>query len=308
MVSTDKTMYDNLLEKWVDDDFGILSSTARWSKAESHDSLVVDKKRNIFYWNSQNISGGPLDYLMKVRGLPFKEATAFLKQFGQNETIGYTIREFDKKDVIVYPKLVNTFWENGKNNRDYWYARTFTDETINRFQLGYNNEWFMLPLFMDNALRNFQMRRDSPNKQIKNWYKGVGPVLFSDEQLKYTTEVYLTEGPTDAIILSQHGLPAVSQTGGSENWADEWFPYFITQKTIYITYDNDSAGEKGARVVAKKLGIFRCRIYTFKGMDIGYDPVDFFKDGGTVSQFKDLIEEKSKYIFELPNQQRFKRE
>jgi DNA primase len=117
--------------------------------------------------------------------------------------------------------------------------------------------------------------------------------------LKYTTEVFLTEGPTDAIVLSQNGLPAVSQTGGSENWTDDWFPYFITQKRIYIVYDNDDAGKKGAVATAKKLGIFKCRLYNFDGMDKGYDPVDFFKDGGTKEQFVNLITEQAKYTFEL---------
>ena len=293
------SMYNNLLEKWVEEDFGLTSSTFRWSKAEEHDSLVVDKEKNLFYWNSKDIKGGPLDYLIKVRHMPFKEATAYLKLIGQEDTVGYTVKAFDKADVVVYPKLVNLFWENGKNNREYWYDRTFTDEIINRFQLGYDNEWYIIPIFVDNALRNFQMRRDSPSKQIKNWYKGVGPLLFSDYQLKYTTEVYLTEGPTDAIVLSQHGIPAVSQTGGSENWFAEWFPYFITQKHIHIVYDNDDAGKNGALSVAQKLGIYKCRIYTFDGMDKGYDPVDFFKDGGTKEQFISMVNENEKYIFEL---------
>jgi DNA primase len=292
-------MADNLLEKWVEEDFGLSSSTFRWSKSETHSSLVVDKERNLFYWNSQDIKGGPLDYLMRIRGMSFKDATAFLKQFGGGDTIGYTVKEFGREDIIVYPKLVNVFWENGKNNREYWYNRTITDETINRFQLGYNNDWYTIPVFMDNALRNIQLRRDLPNKQIKYWYRGTGPILFADDQLKYTTEVFLTEGPTDAIILAQHGIPAVSQTGGSENWLTEWFPYFISQKSIHIVYDNDDAGNKGARTVAKKLGIYRCRIYTFNGLDKGYDPVDFFRDGGTKEQFVNLINEREKYTFEL---------
>lgn len=292
-------MIDTILERLVEEDFGIASSTLRWSKSEDHSSLVVDKEKNLFYWNSRGIVGGPLDYLMKVRGMPFKEAKSYLKHLGYGDTVIYTINEHDKEDVIVYPKLVSAFWENGKENRTYWYDRKFTDITIDRFQLGYYDGWYTIPLFMNNVLRNFQKRRDVPKKEIKNWYRGVGPVLFQDEVLRYTDKVYLTEGPTDAIALLQQGIPAVSQTGGSENWQNDWFPNFVTQKEIFIVYDNDPAGVNGAKVVSKKLGIYRSRIYTFDNMDKGYDPVDFFRDGGTKEEFLTLIDEKAKYIYEI---------
>lgn len=292
-------MSDTILERLVEEDFGLSHSTARWSKAGDHDSLVVDKDKNLFYWNSKNIIGGPLDYLMKVRGMPFKEAKNFLKHLGYGDTVIYTIKENEKEDIVVYPKLVTAFWENGKDNREYWYNRKFTDLTIDRFQLGYNNEWYTIPVFMDNVLRNFQIRRDKPNKQIKNWYRHVGPLLFQDEVLKYTDKVYLTEGPTDAIALLQQGIPAVSQTAGSENFTNDWFPYFVTQKEIFIVFDNDSAGKFGAKKVAEKLGIYRCRLYNFDDMDKGYDPVDFFRDGGTKEEFLSLVDEKAKHTYEL---------
>src|SRR5690606_9422114 len=117
----------------------------------------------------------------------------------------------------VLPKLVEVFWHNGKleGNRDYWYHRGFTDQTIDRFQLGWYDGWSTLPIFMDGAFRNFQIRRDIPEKRIKNWYSGVGPLLFNSDILKVSSEVVITEGPTSAIRLVQEGIPCLSHTGGA---------------------------------------------------------------------------------------------
>lgn len=43
----------------------------RWQGVE-HDSLVVSG--NMFSWNSRNVKGNTLDYLMKIENVPFKEA------------------------------------------------------------------------------------------------------------------------------------------------------------------------------------------------------------------------------------------
>jgi twinkle protein len=97
----------------------------------------------------------------------------------------------------------------------------------------------------------------------------------------------------------QQGLPAVCSDSGSGNWLPEWFFRFIRCKETIVVFDNDDAGEKGSRNIAKALGEYRTKIYNSWEFDKGYSPAYFFRDGGTASQFKDLISEKAKYIFEL---------
>lgn len=292
-------MNQGILESIISEDYELIGG-GRWWHAQEHDSLVVDAEKQIFYWNSKGIVGDAYTWLVKIKGFTPEEARRFLKTFDNyyGEFI-HIVKGKEDKDIIVYPNLVDIFWSNGLVNRyrDYWYNRNFTDETINRFKLGYYNEWFTIPIFQDGLFKNFQCRRDVPNKAIKSWYKGIGPLLFNSDILKFTDSVYICEGPTDAISLSQHGLMAISNTAGSETWLDSWFKYFIHQKKIYIIYDNDDAGNFGAKKVAKKLGELRCKIYTFKGYRKGYDANDFFLDGAR-DEFVNLVEERSKYVFE----------
>jgi len=298
-----------LLLQMVDEDFGARqSSQGRWAKGIEHDSLVVDVNKGIFFFNSRGVVGDPLVYLMEIRGMKFSDAKEYLHQYDYSGTHVYTVKS-NKKDVVVYPKLVDVFFELGKNKRQYLYDRGITDHTIDRFQLGFYNEWTMIPFFVDGSFRNFQMRRDIPTKTFKKYYDGVGPLLFNSDILKFSDKVFITEGPIDALALSQEGFPAIS-TDMSGNMLPEWYSYFVNQKEIFILFDNDSAGTVEACRVAKVLGTERCKIYNFWDYEKeGYDPVDYFKEGRDRDDLLEMIYHNSKYCYQLDtkNDSKYKR-
>ena len=289
-----------ILEALISEDFGLVNIESNFPKSEEHNSLVLDKRKGIFFWNSMDIVGDPLVYLTRVRKLSFNDAKEFLRNFEYSGTHVYTIKGYEE-DVIVYPELVETFYRLGKldKRRDYLYRRGLTDETIDRFQIGWYNDFTMIPFFINGTFRNFQMRKDIPNKRIKSYYKGVGPLLFNSDILKLVSVVFIVEGPLDALILLQHGIPAISTNSGGVV-APEWHDKFVDQQTIYLVMDNDDAGRKEAKRTAKNLGTTRCRIYTFQDYEqIGFDPIDYFLDGNTDKDFLKLIEEKSEWLWEL---------
>lgn len=290
------------LEELISQDYE-LEGHGNWLRAKDHDSLVIDVKKQLFYWNSQGISGDSFIWLTKIKGFSYDAAKEFLKKNDQKTLYSFIHNVQNLQEVVVYPKLVDVFFEEGLNNRDYWYRRGISDTTIHRFRLGHHDGWFTIPFYQDGLFRDFQMRRDIPSKQIKHYYKGIGRLLFNSDILRITDTVFICEGPTDCLRLIQEGLPAVSHNAGSEGWDDNWFKYFISQKEIIIVYDNDKAGVNGAKIVAQNLGSLRSRIYTFDGFEPKYDIVDFFNDGGKINEFKDLICNESKYIFELPGKE-----
>ncbi len=287
----------SLLEELIGEDYKVIGSDGRWAKTEEHSSLVIDREKDIFFWNSKGIVGDAFIYLTKVRGMPVHAAREFLRAKDYKATYIFTFT--DKADVVALPELVTIFWENGKDNREYWYHRGLTDDTINRFQLGYYEGWYTLPIFIDNTFRNFQLRKDNP-KTIRPWYRGVGPLLFNADIMKLTDIIYITEGPVDAILLNQYGIPAISHTAGADGWNKEWFKYFINQKKIYLVYDNDDAGRNGAKKVAKELGVYRTKIYTFEGLKDKCDVVEYFRSNlGDQDDLKIDIRDRSKFEFEI---------
>jgi len=283
------------LEILLSEDFTLLNPDKRFSKTLQHSSLVLDREKNIFYWNSRNIIGNAFTYLTKVRGYDKERALETLKEHNDNTWL-YACDNSVKVDVelpVQYSPLVEIFYEYGKKFGNYWHTkRGYTDDTIAEFKLGFTGRWYTIPIFENGQFVNFQARIENP-KIIKHWYVGVGPHSFNFSILKLTDWVVITEGPVDAIILRQNDIPAVSQTGGAGYWDRNWNPLFSRKKRIYIVYDNDEAGKFYAQKVAQQWG--RAKYYNLDEYPYKYDITDYFKDGGMRKDFISLLEEKSKY-------------
>jgi len=288
-------MVDSLLEKVIGLDYKLKGGGQRWRNTEQHSSLVLDLQEGAFFWNSRGISGRPIDYLTKVKGLSRKQAEELI-----NDLSGISSVSKPHKGEISTPneKLVKVFWENGKNDRDYWYRRCLKDSTIDSFRLGKYDSFFTIPIYYKDNFINFQCRKDTPKKVILPWYRGVGTLLFNSSILQLVDKVFITEGPVDAILLNQNGFPAISHTGGSTGFPTKTFSDFSRCNIIYYVADNDVAGLNGARLVANCLGTQRVKIILFGNGIEKYDSVDFFRDGHGVDDFEKLIDN-SKFIFEI---------
>lgn len=56
----------------------IIQVNHHYYRHEHHDSLVIDTRKNYFHWNSQNVSGGVIQYLMAVKGMSKAKALAYV--------------------------------------------------------------------------------------------------------------------------------------------------------------------------------------------------------------------------------------
>lgn len=293
-------MNNGLLQVLVEEDSGYVKEGRNWGRSEKHSSLVVNEEKQVWYWNSEQTGGGVLDYLVKVRGLTKKAAAEIVSIRGK---ILSGFIEENQKVVYghAYEKMVNAFWSLGKSHREYWYERKLTDKTIDRYRLGYIDGWYTIPLYIGERFVNFQCRRDFPDKRIRMWYKlpDWKPVMLNPELLQLVDRVYITESPTDAILLNQEGIPTVSHTGGSGYWNPEWNVLFNRIEKIYYIADNDRPGILASERIAKSLGLYRTYIYRFEDEEKGYDAGDYFKAGGNAKELKSLVEGESKLLFEI---------
>lgn len=292
------------LEELIGEDY-LITGSGRYLRTREHDSLVIDTKEQIFYWNSKAIFGTAFDWLTKVKGVSRETAAKRLKQaisVFDSATIKKesSIEQNDKP--VPFADLVDIFYERGKNNKDYWLNyRGYTEETIENFKLGFSGWCYTIPVYVDGIFRNFQCRIMEPKASF-SWYKNTGPLPFHFSVLRFNDWVVLTEGPPDAIMLTQNGIPALSHTGAAGYWNNEWINYFITKKLIYVVYDNDEAGKYGSKKVSEALGIGRTKIYNMWDFPDKYDITDYFKNGGTREEFLNILKKKSKFGFQLGEQ------
>jgi replicative DNA helicase len=87
----------------------------------------------------------------------------------------------------------------------------------------------------------------------------------------------------------------VSGTTGAESFDPEWIDQLQAVKKIYLAFDPDEPGQKGARKLAKRLGYARTYNIT---LSEGKDVNEFFREGGAEWDFMSLMD--NARLYDLP--------
>lgn len=180
--------------------------------------------------------------------------------------------------------------------------RNLIKETIKKFQLGWDEKKrnITIPVFDEkDNLVNIRHRRDpAKSSGTKMWNeKGGKAAIFNIQALLDKPDfVVVSEGEFDAMIAEQNGFPTVTGTAGASTFKKDWVDLFDGIETIYICYDTDKAGIKGAREAAK-LFDKRAKIVTLPSE--GKEKVDitdyFGKFGHTKEDFQKLLDNAEDY-------------
>lgn len=150
-------------------------------------------------------------------------------------------------------------------------------ETIKRYRLGCLSnagyEWLTVPHFRGDGLINIKYRTLPPDKKFRR-EEGCESMLFNEDCLTKYKTVFLTEGEKDALTLINAGYEnVVAATVGAGSFLPDWYDKLITMERIYICYDGDAAGQKGAQEVATRMGQDICYNIVLPGVN---DVTDFW--------------------------------
>jgi replicative DNA helicase len=186
----------------------------------------------------------------------------FQKQVGEepsirnaNEYLQTNIKTEDIKGTVEF--LHQNLLENEKI-QEYLISRGISVDSIEKYKLGYNQDWISIPHYYQNEPVSIKYRRLS----VKEFKRLVGTpsILFNLDNVDLNLdEVIITEGEFDAIKGSQEGIKnLIGITVGADTFLDAWIPLLEKYKKIYIVFDSDAVGQRGAQKAAEKLGLDRC--------------------------------------------------
>jgi replicative DNA helicase len=180
--------------------------------------------------------------------------------------------------------------------------RGLSRETLEYFKIGWTGTAISIPLIENNKVVNIRFRKspfdDNPSIPKILSTKGGKMTLFNVDCLKQEdNKVIITEGEIDAMSLYQQGWNRViSVTCGAQTFKEEWVEILKKEKSIYLCYDNDSAGQEGLKVAVERLGAGRCsRILLPEENNTVKDLNDFFaKAKKTIDDFTILYNKADK--------------
>ena len=191
-------------------------------------------------------------------------------------------------------------------------CRGFTKEIIDRQKLGLKEKvWFreageskalVIPYLVGGNVVYAKFRTLPPKPKDFVSPSGWEAPLYNGEILvEGLNEIIFVEGEADALSLMSNGVVNVVGVPGAGIKKATWIEALdkIAPKSIYILYDNDNAGKRGAQEIASRIGIDKCLRLVLPPFEIevdgekrpGKDVNEWFtKGGGTLEVFEKLKE------------------
>lgn len=134
----------NPIEDVIEQTTPLQKRGGRFIRGEEHDSLVVDIKKQSYYWNSRGESGDVLSWVMNREGCDFKEA---VERLSRRANLPLPTWGKDSAKAVLGRMQSDTwtvavdYWHRALLRNDaalnYCYSRGWTDETIKAHRLGY---------------------------------------------------------------------------------------------------------------------------------------------------------------------------
>ena len=281
------------------------------SQTDNNPSLTVNLAKGVYYCNSCHSKGNIHTMYKHLYGLSNEEAWFQLgdalkipRPDGTKPTrpdidVGL-IQEYHQKLMSLTGPIRDMLKER----------RGLTDETLKRFQLGWDGERITIPIYDEyNTLVNFRRYKwNSTDDQWKvlnyvdEYNNSYGEVrIFGIDQVVDPEVEYIVwaEGELDRICAEQHGFPTACATSGAGTWKPDWTKLFRNKKRVYLAQDNDEAGRIATQKLCEKL--YRVvDVYVInwpENFPAKGDITDFFTKCGQTSQdFQTLLDNATRYI------------
>lgn len=278
-------------------------------------SANVDLTTGLWFCHTDNIGGSLIDFLMRRKGSLARDAMKQLAEWygGAGAVVTptpaaapspkSTPRTSGSRSVSA--EKVRKWHEAALRNTELmrWFHdhRVYEDDTIARFELGWDGERVTIPIRDDAGtlvnVRRYKRDAEQGDKMLP-LIRGseAATRLFPIAALEQP-EVILVEGEWDAMLMHQQGFTnTLTVTSGAGIFKQEWVPLFQGKK-VAICYDNDEPGEKGASRVAQFLsGIAEVGIVKIPNLPPKGDVTDFFRDGRSAAELRTIIGEATPFV------------
>src|SRR3989441_352776 len=200
--------------------------------------------------------------------------------------------------MTLYPGFAELYHDQLPDRiRRYLNERGIPDPIIEQAQLGWNGERVTIPVYDREGrlvLHKLGRAPDDPTDSPKMLCDppGVRAELYGWDSLDARpSSVIVCEGEYDRLVLEAQSFSAVTGTAGALVFRENWAQNIAKVPRVYVCFDNDDAGRRGAERAARLIPT--ARIVTLPpSVGEGGDITDFFvRLGKSRSDFLKLLNE-----------------
>jgi len=232
-------------------------------------------------WLCRNCTDGKwrdgLDLYMRLQGLSFKDAVreiggelspvgsiAFSKPSESYKTAYASPADaFQVKASRAIETCEKNLWSGAGENALRWLreVRKLNDEAIKNFRLGYSTGYaegglfiprgVVIPCVVGGVVWYLKIRTSNGKSKYTGVKGNRSNAIFNADEMLMAYDVLVVEGEFDAMTAWQELRDVMVPVtfGAAANRLDlaTWGVYLVNVRNFLVTYDNDEAGENGAR-------------------------------------------------------------
>lgn len=190
-------------------------------------------------------------------GTPNAQPSAYTQAVSVNKQPPVTADEANRQEIR---RLVTCFHAAimGSDGHTYLQRRGISDQSIQRFRLGYDAATRRVTIPHDKAGNYYIARSVLNDPQIPKYMnpKGVDGILFNADALYTDAPCFIVESDLCAISIEQEGGKAVALagTGGQQRLLAQIRKQQPTSPMLIVALDNDAAGQEAAAKLIAELG------------------------------------------------------
>lgn len=178
--------------------------------------------------------------------------------------------------------------------RAYLNGRGIPDSVIDRHLLGWSGWRIAIPVTdRDGVITFFKYAKDPDDRAFSPKMlasRGARLDLYGwEEVLAKPERIIICEGEFDRLVLEAQGFHAVTSTGGAGTFREGWATEFDAIPEVYVCFDRDQAGRRGAVHVARLISHAKI-VELPEEVGEGGDVTDFFvRLGQSQAVFLELL-------------------
>lgn len=230
---------------------------------------ISGSKQGVWSDFASDEGGDLIDLIASVNGYSVAEAVSFAKEYlgikDDSPDFNQKKKQFDKpsKPKVRTPQDTSMVTE-------YFQSRGISKMTMSKYKIGENNTEVTFPYIVDGEL-TFWKTRDVVDKKKMFCSKNSMPCLFGWHAIDPKERwVVITEGEIDAMSYAEQGIPALSVPfggggGKKQRWLDYEYDRLLNFDWIYLSMDNDEAGQQALQELMPRIGQHRVMIPDLMG-------------------------------------------
>ena len=273
-MESNRQRFINIYSNYFPEEFGSISdstnevSVKAFCHEDKHKSMSINVNTGVWYCFACDEGDDEIAFVQQYEStvnnkpLTFPQAKQLADKLGgveRNREANKPETKDTERPTISLAKI-NT-WHNILAKDDealniLLKTRGITLDTVKRFKIGFDMiDRYLIPVF-DEEGQCINVRRYNPlvkEMKMMSYGKGYGSAyIYPVNVLNENDTIMICEGEMDALIANQLGVPAVTLTGGA-NSTLEPFKHMFKGKSVYVCYDVDEAGKRGAKKVVEAL-------------------------------------------------------